>query len=272
MPVVFLSGSSNINGSVFLWDNYANTATITSSNTAAQHPAVNVIDPATWSNWATAAASAAWISFDLQTSKQINSIGISGHNLFTKGAVIDIATSTNGTSFSGFYTFSPTNNEDVILFFNNLNTRYFRLYIQPRSTGSLQAGAFISNLYFGQRLLMPSAPLDDYTPLNHAKRYTKLINESLRGHLLGNRVVAAGASTSASWTPLSRTWVDNNIAPFKSHYDQGGTFFYASSPSKYPRDMGYCRANGDDDTVEIQYIEGAKLASVNLSLWSYVNQ
>ena len=88
--------------------------------------------------------------------------------------------------------------------------------------------------------------------------------------MLGNRVMSAGAETSVSFPVVDRAWVDGPLVPFASHYNQCGTFFYAGWPSGKPQDMGYCRAPGETDIVEVEYIHADKLASLSFGLHGYV--
>ena len=116
----------------------------------------------------------------------------------------------------------------------------------------------------------PHPPVDSYTPLHRARRYTKMFNDSLRGQFLGNRVMAAGAETEVDLGFVTRSWLEGNISGFEERYNQGGTFFYAGCPALYPRDMGYCRANGEDAALEIEFTEGQRLATLSFGVESFV--
>lgn len=160
---------------------------------------------------------------------------------------------------------TPTDNADMLFLIPSTNSAAWRLSL----TGP---AANIGILQVGKRLVFPNAPLDDYTPLNMAREYTKLRNQSLKGQLLGNRVIAAGARTEVDLGYVTRTWADTNLPAFKSHYDQGGTFFYAGCPSKFPLDMGYCWSDGDNDTIAVSYVEADRLSTVSFAVRSYVPQ
>lgn len=265
MPVVMASGLQPISKTVILWDNKANINNISGSSTATGFPAVNAVDDATWSSWRGTSFPSA-IRVDLGSPQTVDSFGIAAHNIFSSGvSEFQIQASSDNLTFTDAIRVTPTTDQDYMCLFNPMTYRYWRLHLSG-------AVANIGYLFIGNRLVMPSAPLDDYTPINYARQYTKLSNESIGGQWLNNRVISSTAETSAEWSPLSRLWVDANITGFKNHYDQGGTFFYASSPSRYPLDMGYCKAAGETDTVDVSYIEGDKLASVGFSMRAYVAQ
>jgi hypothetical protein len=79
-----------------------------------------------------------------------------------------------------------------------------------------------------------------------------------------------GAATDVDLGFVQRTFVDGALVGFKTHYDQGGTFFYAGCPSMYPLDMGYCTAGSEDETVAVEYIQADRLANLSFGVVAYV--
>ena len=122
----------------------------------------------------------------------------------------------------------------------------------------------------GSKLAFPHTPIDSYTPLHHARRYEKMFNDSIKGVMLGNRVMASGAETDVDFGFVNRSFVDGPLRAFESHYNQGGTFFYAGWPAGQPLDMGYCRADSEYAIVNVEYIEGDGLANLSMGLKAYV--
>lgn len=263
MPAVVVAGATDTSVATVVWQQI--TPVITASGSAAGFPAININDPATWSSWK-ADGSNGWTKYDLGGATSIDAIGIAAHNLFTSGVTqIVIASSTDDASYTNRVTHNVASDADLLFLIEAQTARYWRVTL----TGP---AANIGILQVGKRLVFPNAPLDDYTPLNMAREYTKLRNQSLKGQLLGNRVIAAGAITDVDLGYVTRTWADTNLPAFKSHYDQGGTFFYAGCPSKFPLDMGYCWSDGDDDTIAVSYVEADRLSTVSFAVRSYVPQ
>lgn len=261
MPVIQLDGVS-ISSAVVMYD-YAD-VTVTAGSTAAGYAPENVRDPATWNSWRSG-SSDRYITFDYGAAVDIDSVGVAAHNIFSSGTTFRIEYSSDGSSFTTLVTQTLTSNDDILFLFQKQTYRYWRFTLPV-------AAANIGVIQAGKRIVFPYAPLDDYVPIYYGRTYTKLRNESLRGQLLGNRVIAAGATTEVDLGPLSRKWVDDNVKSFKNHYDQGGTFFYASCPSKYPQDMGYCWAPEEESSMAITYTDGINNATVNFGLRSYVAQ
>lgn len=261
MPAVVVAGATSPNNATVLWQ--AVTPTVTTSGGVAGYPVINVTDPATWSSWRPSRSNG-WVRYDFGVATSISGCGIAAHNMATSGVTgVAVQSSTNGSTWTARATYEPLTDEDLFIMFPAVSARYWRVLL----TGP---AANIGVVVFGSRLVFPHAPIDSYTPLHHSRRYTKLFNDSVRGHFLGNRVMAAGAETSVDLGFVDRTWLEGSIRPFEYHYNQGGTFFYAGCPGKYPLDMGYCRAGGDDETLSIDWSEADKMANLSFGIRSYV--
>lgn len=260
MPVTVISGSTLTNTAMVMW---SDDTVATASSADPLYPAINVTSPDTFSSWKASAADP-WIAIDKGVATDIDCVGISSHNLATSGiSQVFIQRSSNGTSWTTKGSFLVTTDEDYIVIFSQDSFRHWRLSWNGPP-------ANIGVLMFGKRLVFPHAPVDDYVPLNHARRYSKYFNNSIRGQFLSNRVQAAGAETDVNLGYVERTFVDGPLRPFESHYNQGGTFFYASCPAKYVNDMGYCRANSQDAIVSVNYVEADRLSNLSFGITSYV--
>lgn len=225
----------------------------------------NVTDPATWSSWYGSGSLWNPITFDLGANPSpMSSVGIAAHNLATKAVKYRILYSFNNVDWIGVApAVLPTTDEDIHVIFPEVTARYWRVLMEGQ-------GASIGVIIGGPTLQFPHSPLDGYTPLHHARRYTKLFNDSIKGQFLNNRVIASGAETDVDLGFLPRPWVDARIRGFERHFNTGGTFFYSGCPSKYPLDTGYCRAASSEEVVEIEWIEREKMANVAFRIQSYV--
>lgn len=264
MPVIIQSGAVNTNKAMVLWDNVLSRAiTATDFGTDPDYPSINCRnDEATWSSWKTNVADG-YFTVDLGLSESVSSVGLSSHDLASSGAGIQVSHSSDGVNWTGLHIFNPTTDGDLMLLFGSVSARYWRVNI-------VDAPASIGVVFLGDPLVFPHAPVDSYTPLHHARRYEKLYNDSLKGHFLSNRVMSAGAETEVDMGFLDRNWLENNIGGFEKHYNQGGTFFYAGCPSRYPDDFGYCRSSGSDESLSIELIEGDRLSNLSFGVRSFV--
>lgn len=260
MPAIVLPGVMFGNAASVSW--YRFPATVTASSSAAGYPAINVTDPATWSSWRKV-GNGGWLQFDFGQVRTVNSLGISAHNMATSGTSFTLQYSSNATTWNTVTTYAPVTDDDIYIIFPNVVERYWRLLF----TGP---AANLGVVVISGRLQFLHAPISGYTPLHHARKYRKLFNDSIDGQFLSNRVMSVGAETTVDLGFYERDWLEANIRTFEAHYNQGGMFFYAGCPEKYPLDMGYCRAGGEDETMAIEWVEGDKMSNLSFGIRSYV--
>jgi F5/8 type C domain len=219
-----------------LWDNLLSrtTTTIASSTAATDYPAVNAIAETTYNYWQPTAIPA-WISGDLGSAMTVNSFAIVAHNLFTCAATVYLQSSPDNIAWTTrSNSITPTDNTPILGIFVDTSARYWRLYIAS-STGNPTIG----NLIVGDRFVLPGGVMPPYTPIWQAQKVDLLMAKSLGGQFLGNRVLRQGAETSISLVSISRTFGEVDIQPFKSWYNGGHAFIWASGPSIFTNDVGY---------------------------------
>ena len=194
----------------------------------------------------------------------VDIICIAAHNLATTATTVWPEYSADGVSWTAARTsYIPLTDDDLMFTIPTATFRYWRL----RFTGGIPT---IGVVFIGARMEFPHTPIDGYKPLHHSRMYEKMFNDSLKGVMLSNRVMAEGAETDVDFGFVPREFADGPLRGFQSHYNQGGTFFYAGYPSGQALDMGYCRAIDTNAVIEVEYIEGAGLASLNFGIHSYV--
>jgi hypothetical protein len=124
----------------------------------------------------------------------------------------------------------------------------------------------------GKRLVIPGGVLSGHVGINHANRVDLLNNTSIRGQFLGNRIIRLGAETNINFGLVERSFVDNDMLMFESHYNSGRTFFYAGSPLNYPEDYGYCWRPEGGSELRPSYEEGGDLMQLDMDVSVYVEQ
>ena len=259
MPVVISGAATPTNVATVAWQ--TRTVTVTSSSAVAGYPAINLTDPATWSSWKPSSVGG-WAAYEFTGATQINTVGIAAHNMGSSGASFDIQGSSDGTSWATQVSYSPLTDEDILLLFPTTTFRHWRIRMNGNTAN---VGVLVLTL----RVSFPHTPIDSYTPLHHARKYDKMFNDSIKGAMLGNRVMASGAETEVDFGFVPRLFVESSLLTFESHYNQGGMFFYASWPAGLPKDIGYCRTNSEDGTIQIEFIEGENLASLSFGIHAY---
>lgn len=263
MPVININNPPDLNKSFVSWNNYVPASTITANGSVAGFPPINVSDPATYNSWKAPSAAAARINFDLGSVRTISTVCIAAHDMATVGAGVQLLVSDDGVSYTELSYHTPTTNEEIIFNFAPQSRRYVSLNFNL-------AAPSIGVVFISDRLTFPCTPVDGYKPTHHARKYTKMFNSSIRGQFLGNRVMGAGGETEVQFPSIPRDFVDGPLRGFENWYNRGNTFFYAGWPGGKPVDCAYCRAIGDEDTVDVSYVNGAKLATLSFGIQTYV--
>lgn len=264
MPVI-LSDPAAANKTVVLARSMFDNLIYSTENDDPLHPAQNAVTDDTYSYWAQASGAATrLIKSGAATTASANACGIGGHNLGTTGARLYIQSSPNLVDWTNVVpSYAPLSDENLLFIFPQQTHLHWRVVFGETT------GAYVSNVKLGVRLDFPCTPVMGYTPTHHSKRYTKYFNNSMGGHLLGNRVMAAGGETTVEFPEIPRSFVDGPLPAFKDHYDRGRAFFYAGWPAGKPQDIAYASADGEDAVVDVTYTGGDRLATVGFGMSLY---
>ena len=263
MTVVIKAGSVDLSGVNILYENVLSLGTFTFSTQQDGFNAVNSNDDDTWNSWKPSAVPA-WIASDMGSAVICDSVGVSAHTMATAGASFRVQYSSDGVSWTdAFASYTPTSNEDILVFFSAISARYWRFY----TTGAI---ANYGVIRIGEKLAFPNAPISGHKPLHHARTFEMLSNESMGGNFIGTRVVRKGAETSVNIGQVDRDWAETYVVKFEEHFNTGKTFFYCGSPLDTPADMGYCKRPGGDKELSFTWVEGDVMADISFGLMAYV--
>jgi len=214
-------------------------AELTPSSAAAGFPAEAVVNGLTYDQWRPEELPAT-LTTDLVTARDCDYLGIAAHNFATIGAVVDIEYSTDGgATYTLLESMSPEDNTPIMLIFNTVTARYWRMSITAPS-GTAQIGA----VNLGQALVMQRPIYGGHTPITMSRRTEYQNNISDSGQWLGRTIVRKGVGTSFAWKHLTAGWCREYFTPFVKAC-RTTPFFIAWYPSKFPREVGYCWTSGD---------------------------
>jgi len=262
MTMVIELGAQDIQGASLLYDNILSAGTLTASTEAVDGAAANATDDATWDFW-TPTAAPAWLRVDYGAGVECDGAGIAAHTLFTVGATVAVQSSDDNATWVTQSTVTPTDNAAIMFCFPAITARYWRIYI----TGGV---ASIGVTFIGKRLAFYAGVLSGHVALNNAVRTELLNSETISGQFVKNRIIRRGAETSINFGLVATEFADGVFAPFKTHYNEGKTFFYAGSPLRWPLDMGYCWRPESAGDIMPAYTEGGALAELSMEVAAYV--
>lgn len=256
------NGATNYDCSNVLYENILKTGVVTDSGSTSPYFAAALKEDETYSSWRGNDA-ASWIKVDAGSARYVNAVAIVGHTLFSDGASFNIEYSADGVSYvAATENITPTDNSDIFAMLQNINARYWRVNV-------INGPATISCMMIGYKLPLGVTPLIGHKPLHHSRKHKMMLNESLGGQFLGNRINKVGIEGSVNLGYLDRKFVESEVSPFEEHYNNGGTFMWAADPVNSPNDMGYCsRADGGNE-MEIVFDGGPELAAVSFEVKAY---
>ena len=236
--MIYINGTptDDISLPMVLWENFlvSSSTTLTASTAATDYPASNAVTESTNDYWQPTAIPA-WIKGDLGAATTVNSVAIIAHNLGTCASTVYLQSSPDNSTWTTRSTsISPTDDTPILAIFADVSARYWRLYIAS-STGNPTIG----NVIVGDRFVFPGGVMPPYTPIWQAQKVELLVAKTMGGHFMGNRILSQGAETSISLVSFSKTFGEVDLQPFKSWYNAGHAFVWASGPSVFDKDVGY---------------------------------
>lgn len=259
MPVI-LSDQTAADKTVILWDNLLERVVVETTGAQSDNPGVNALNDSTFDYWGNSGSGITSMTNIGGSRLSASAFGVSGHNLATTGGKMFLRYSNDLVTFTdAILPYSPLTNDDLLFIFPVRSHTYWRVSFNG-------TGSYVSNVKLGQRLDFPCTPVVGYKPTHHSRKYTKYFNNSIEGHLLGNRVMSSGGTTTVEFPEIPRSFVDGPLLGFEDHYNRGRSFFYAGWPGGKPQDMAYAWADGEDAMIDVTYTGGDKLATVGFGM------
>lgn len=243
-----------------LWDSILLDGTVTASTEATDAPVENLLTDSTWDYWKPTTTSG---TVTLTLAGTASALGISAHNLGSKGATIDVKA--DGVSVLSA-TVSPADDKPLLILFDSTtSTTNWTVEITGAS-----AAFSIGNMMLGVPLVFESGIVPSYTPLYMAENVELLQNTSLGGQFFQNRVIRKSAETSISLNILERSFVEGTaFQNFRNYYNEGRTFYWAAGPSTFEDDVAFCRRTSGGE-MKPTFANAGIFYQVGLQLEAYV--
>jgi len=186
------------------------------------------------------------VIFDAGTGKKCDYIGIAAHTLGTTGTQVTLSASLDGV---GLYTpitsFVPANDDPIMVLFDAVTYRYWKLELLPPGPPVTAAGApQVAVVYVGKLLEMPVAIYGGHAPLRLSRVTARRPNVSERGQWLGLSILRKGLRTSFAWKNLDPDWYRATFDPFVA-LARRLPWFIGWRPERWPYEVGYVWTTGD---------------------------
>jgi len=190
---------------IILYDSIFTGSSMSASATVAGYSVDNLSDYRSYTQWQAASSGIVWIKCHCTAARAANSIGIVGHNLYSKDATISVQMFTSdsvtaadwSTALSGF---KPDNDYALFKDFETSAERlWWKITIQCATIVT------IGEIIIGDKIQLPGKPMAPVSPYSIGAEIET--NRSKAGHILGSVV---------RYKPLS---ISHKIAPAEGNYD-----------------------------------------------------
>lgn len=217
-----------------LWDNVLARATITNATLPTVNPRSRAITEGTFEYWG-ATGTPDTLRGTLGAAELVDCCFIGAHTLAGKTVKVQRLV---GAVWTDTATFSPTTNDPFMMVWPELSSTGWGIEV----SGPAQIGV----CFMGKRLVIPGGVVPGYAPVWASREITRRPNISMRGHFMSQKVEKAGASLKASFMPIDYAFVHSTMAGFRTAYNNGKPFVWASAPSFFTTDVAYCWADVGD--------------------------
>lgn len=239
-----------------LWDNLLARATITNAALPTVNPRSRAVTERTSEFWG-ATGTPDTLRGTLGATEAADCCFIGAHTLAGKTVKVQRLVAAVWTDTA---TFTPTTNDPFMLIWPEQSSTGWGIEI----SGPGQVGV----CFIGKRLVIPGGVKPGYAPVWAAREITRYPNVSMRGHYLGQKIEKAGASLSADLMPLEYGFVLNNMAGFRTAYNNGKPFVWASAPAAFGTDVAYCWAD-KGGVFAPSIMSGGQLCELSLNMRAF---
>ena len=221
-----------------LYDNrLADAVPVASSTAAGDFNALNLRDfkPFTW--WKPAAMPAT-VTVDSGVAKAADYWLVWGHDLFTRGATIELRGSTNNFAGSDVLVDSvtPASDAPFARYFASASYRYWRLRVTGATAPALAVAAM------GARLEVPSYLREGFDPRGRVPQGT--LNRSVKGHPLSRMIEFEDWTETLNFELLTWAWIRATWEPAWAAWLRGNPFVFDWDAAGHPSEIRLVNATG----------------------------
>ncbi len=209
---------------------------VTSSGEADGHPADRVIVPDTSTWWLSTTGDAErTITLDFGALRDVDAVGIAGHNCGGQAVLIEGATDVGLTTWETFDGIAPQDDSTILSLGGPAEYYGIRITVDVLD---VDVATKISVIYAGVALVMPVRGYGDLGPIDLGMDVDINTHRTESGQLAGRFINFTGARGSLLWTHLTEAWVRLTLLPFLKTAIRL-PFFIATRPSAYPTDCAF---------------------------------
>ena len=222
------------------WDNLARNATISGTTPLSGGDGFNAVNGTTADYWLPdVTGETATLIIDLPSLSEISCVAIAAHNLHEFGGSVsaEMATLAPGAGYVSCGEVVTPDDGGVIMWrFKETTQGRVSLTFSGLTAGDALA---VGVVFVGNDVVIPSRIYQGFAPVITPNLVTLTSKVSEGGNLMGSSFVSAGSTAEMSLTYIRPSFIRGTFKPFMKHYNEGGGFFWAWRPEKYPEDVHY---------------------------------
>jgi len=229
-----------------LYDNRFADSIPTATNTDTDYDVLNIIDWRGYTYWQADNFGTVYVTINCGSSKNANTLMISGHNFFTAAATVSLESSTNGSWTERVAGFTVTSNDTVGKIFTLAAGNYWRLKIVTASIA-----ARIAILAVGVRMDFETGLQREFDADAQGIEAETKVSEL--AHPLGTVIKYYPRTVAARFKNLSPAWCANTFLPaWINHLSKLIPFFWAWEITGHPLEVYLVRLK-DGHKLDMPY-------------------
>lgn len=249
-----------------LFENVLDYGAVSASTADAGYDVENATSGTTWDAYKPVSATSANYDVDAGVDVECDCAFVDAHTLGSVGGSVRVWASTDGVGWTPITdAVDVADNGAVMLIWRGVEYRYWRIAFTH------DAAPEIGVLSIGKRLVFPNGIATPHTSIQHSKKIEVLGGDSDSGQFTGQMIVRKSASVNVTFPLLDADWVENEMKPFETHYNEAKPFAWAASPLFDGDDMGYCQRPSGAGELSPSYYEGGMYEEFTMRLGVYVN-
>lgn len=239
------------------WRNLMAEGTIASASLPATNPRANAATEDTASFWG--ATGADTLSLSLASAEDADLCLIAAHELGSDGRSITLQYLV-GATWTTIATVTPADNHPFMILFPRVSSDGYRV--------TLSGASVVGVVWIGPRVVIPGGVVPGYSEIWASREITKLGGGTRSGHWLGQRVERVTAQLAPTLMPVDYDFARDDLADFRTRYNEGRAFVWASAPAVFPYDVAYAWAT-DGAVFQPVPHAGGELCDLSLKMGAY---
>lgn len=231
-----VTGTYGTNHPRVLWNSATRRGTASASTEATGYEAANALSPLEYSYWQATATTIQDLELSLSSAETINAVGISGHNLGTVGATLQVQRPDGGGGWIDVGPeIEPQDDSPIVVLMQDRSLDGIRLTFYGLPPEPVRVAVFYACqvLEFPQRVYV-----DQGAPANMSRRTQFRTNETISGKWTGRSIKRQRNQVDVPLMHIPENWVLANADPFFADA-RSYPYFLCPRPAAYPQDVQY---------------------------------